>query len=80
MEGRRWGGRVWIGAGVCSDRAGEMAERREWWDGVTGGWMGLLGGSMAVSCGEAYASLASWQDGSWQEGARGGGQIGRAHV
>lgn len=42
MEGRRWGGRVWIGAGVCSDRAGEMAERREWWDGVTGGWMGLL--------------------------------------
>lgn len=33
---------MWIGAGVCSDRAGEMAERREWWDGVTGGWMGLL--------------------------------------
>lgn len=32
---------------------------------------------MAVSCGEAYASLASWQDGSWQEGARGGGRATR---
>lgn len=37
MEGRRWGGREWIGAGVCSDKAGEIAGKREGCDGVTGG-------------------------------------------